>query len=654
MENIEKFHQRSRIKVQIFRAIILVLIPLILYACKEAETAGFTISSISGNTGEDLTPATFTVRLNSQPDGDVVIDLSSSDSTEGSVSSTPLTFTSLNWSDDQTVDVSGVNDDQSDGNQHYAILLTINSGATVETTGYAALDPASITVVNVDDDDAGFTISNISGNTGEDLSTATFTVRLNNDPDGDVVIDLSSDNSSEGKVISTPLTFTRDNWSVDQTVDVIGVDDDLADGNQSYSIQLTINSGLTAVTSGYAALDSDSVPVINVDDDTIGVKVIQNGRFTNESGTSSVFFSVSLESQPYFDVTIPLSSSNTDEGSLLVSSLTFTSADWDTSQDVTVSGEDDSSFDTAQLYTILLSAASSSDSSYDGYDPTDLTLYNLDDEYKLPDTGQTANYISTTGEDSDTLINEPSYTYDINTVTDDNTGLIWQRQDDNIKRNWADAGTYCDNLDLVSQSDWRLPDKKELASIADYGNTDPAIDTEAFPGTKSSGYWSSTTNYRSYAWHMNFEYGAEDSRDDMNYVRCVRSGPSSTALFSDLGDQTVLDRKTGLLWQQTDDDINRNWEAAIIYCDGLSLTGKSDWRLPNARELGSIFDNNESSPAIDTTAFPGTNLWSYWSSTTYANDDSRAWLGEFRAGKLNHFYKADSSRKYVRCVRSAQ
>ncbi len=517
---------------------------------------------------------------------------------------------------------------------------------------------------NVNNGTAGFTISTISGNTGEDLSTASFTVRLSTEPDGDVVIDVSSDDPSEGTVTSsTPLTFNASTWSVDQTVDVQGVNDNLVDGNQNYSIELAINAS-TADSSGYADLSTDSITVINVDDNFIGVNVSQTGRFTNESGTLSVDFSVSLGSQPSSDVTFPISSSNEDEGSLLVDELTFTSANWDTSQDVTVSGEDDPSFDAAQLYTIEFAAASSSDSSYDGYDDpsSDLTLYNLDDEYKLPDTGQTTRYSDTTGDDSDTLINAPSYTDNSDdTVTDNNTGLIWQRQDDNTTRTWANAGPYCDGLTLGAQSDWRLPDKKELASIADYGTYSPAIDSTAFPGTNSSYYssyyWSSATyaSDTSFAWRLLFSIGFIGNGDKTGsfYVRCVRSSQFSVAAFADLGDQTVLDRKTGLIWQQGIDYSTRNWEAAISYCDGLNLAGRSDWRLPNVRELESITDDSKYSPAIDSTAFPGTLSLHYWSSTTVADSTSDAWYVHFSDGFVNSGSNKTVS-FYVRCVRSEQ
>ena len=118
---------------------------------------------------------------------------------------------------------------------------------------------------------------------------------------------------------------------------------------------------------------------------------------------------------------------------------------------------------------------------------------------------------------------------DADTVTDKATGLMWQKEDDDVERNWADANSYCEGLSLAGHSDWRLPAQLELESIVDLTVTEPKIDKSKFPNTKSSYYWSSTTvgGVNSTAWQVDFRDGIVSSNfKSMDYnVRCVRGGP---------------------------------------------------------------------------------------------------------------------------------
>jgi len=114
------------------------------------------------------------------------------------------------------------------------------------------------------------------------------------------------------------------------------------------------------------------------------------------------------------------------------------------------------------------------------------------------------------------------------TVTDNATGLMWQ-QDGSAIRNWEGALSYCQEGGWANHTDWRLPNIKELESIVDDTQLNPAIDRIAFPNTPaSSWYWSSTTyaNNPNNAWNVNFNNGNVNNNDknNNNYVRCVRGG----------------------------------------------------------------------------------------------------------------------------------
>lgn len=158
----------------------------------------------------------------------------------------------------------------------------------------------------------------------------------------------------------------------------------------------------------------------------------------------------------------------------------------------------------------------------------------------LPDTGQTTSYTETFGEDHDYTINPPSYTIGTTaaegTVTDNVTGLMWQRQENNVGGTWDEAMLYCDNLELAGHSDWRLPSKKELVGLINSGSTAPSIDTDAFPGTQSGGYWSSTSygHDSQGAWEVAFggTNAVISHKLFRYYVRCVRGGPWSIEFLS--------------------------------------------------------------------------------------------------------------------------
>jgi hypothetical protein len=130
------------------------------------------------------------------------------------------------------------------------------------------------------------------------------------------------------------------------------------------------------------------------------------------------------------------------------------------------------------------------------------------------------------------------------------------------------------------------------------------------------------------------------------YVRCV-NGDESQPSLSDNGDRTITDDETKLIWQQ-DEGGNMTWEAALAYCEELSLAGFSDWRLPNKNELQSIIDYTTTNPSSNSSFFSATPS-QYWSSTTYAANSNRAWSAYFGYGSL-YYYEKTSSHD-VRCVK---
>ena len=103
----------------------------------------------------------------------------------------------------------------------------------------------------------------------------------------------------------------------------------------------------------YNGVNAADVAVTNTDNDVAGITVTPTaGLMTTEAGGTATF-TVVLNTQPTADVTIALSSSDTTEGTVSPASLTFTTANWNVAQTVTVTGVDDAVVDGDVAYTIV-------------------------------------------------------------------------------------------------------------------------------------------------------------------------------------------------------------------------------------------------------------------------------------------------------------
>ena len=130
----------------------------------------------------------------------------------------------------------------------------------------------------------------------------------------------------------------------------------------------------------------------------------------------------------------------------------------------------------------------------------------------VPKTGQTTSFAK--GDDGDLRVGvawpKPRLTDNNDgTVTDNLTGLIWLKKADLHSTDWATAlqdmaqlntdGTMNGNSagDTSNggrhQTDWRLPNVRELSSLMDYGQPSGLPSGHPFSGYKPRFYWSSTT-----------------------------------------------------------------------------------------------------------------------------------------------------------------
>ena len=239
----------------------------------------------------------------------------------------------------------------------------VNAGGAQSGNGYLRLCAS-----------AGVTVSPATVTTTEAGGTATLSVVLQEAPTQDVQVALSSTDTTEGTVSPATLTFTPANWNVAQTATVAGVDDPMVDGDIAYQIQFSVSSSDVA----YNGLVVAPVDATNTDNDVAGVGfgLPAGGLVTTESG-GTASFTVVLNTQPAADVTITPSSSNTAEGTVSPAALTFTAANWNVAQTVTVTGVNDALPDGDVAYTIDF-AASSADPVYNGLAVASQSVVNRD------------------------------------------------------------------------------------------------------------------------------------------------------------------------------------------------------------------------------------------------------------------------------------
>lgn len=130
------------------------------------------------------------------------------------------------------------------------------------------------------------------------------------------------------------------------------------------------------------------------------------------------------------------------------------------------------------------------------------------------------------------------------TVTDNLTGLMWLLDADcpggqvgwQAALDWIDStlnagGTACSGYTAGTFTDWRLPNVRELSSLVDFGETNPALPTgHPFVSAQSAFYWSSTSSISTpaNAWSINFTTGRPSDGGDKdgfsNTVWPVRGG----------------------------------------------------------------------------------------------------------------------------------
>ena len=348
----------------------------VVLTIEDNDEAGYTLSKTTFSISEGSSDE-FTVVLRAQPENEVIIDISSDNTEVVIVSPASLTFSNVSWDQEQTVTISSLDDSDL---QDVAVDITTSVNPSSDGN-YTSLPPESISVSVSDDDEASFSLSSISGGASESGNAATFTIVLDAKPISDVSFEVTSDNLDEAIIENSTVIFTADNWGTPQTVRVIGIDDNVDDGDVSFSVIVSVNQATS--DDDFDLVPNQAFTLLNEDDDTSGISVGDINGNTTESGDEATF-AMTLDSEPIGDVRIGLSSTNTGEGIVSPPTLIFTSANWDLEQVITVSGVDDDINDGDVTYSIVFDPTISTDDNYNGLNLSELPVVNVDDENTTP------------------------------------------------------------------------------------------------------------------------------------------------------------------------------------------------------------------------------------------------------------------------------
>ena len=234
------------------------------------DDAGVTISPSSliiAEGGED----TYTVILDSEPTGDVTITINDPSNTDVTTDPPTLTFAPDTWGDTQTVTVTAQEDD--DAGDDAATVTHRVRGAD-----YGSVTAANVTVSVTDNDTRGVTISESSLTIGEG-GTGAYTIKLNTQPTGTVMVTINDPSNTEVTANPATLTFATQNWNNPKPVTVRAQEDSDA-ANDAATVTHSVSGA------DYRSVTAADVTVTVTDNDAKAMQQNTGGMAQGESTTT--------------------------------------------------------------------------------------------------------------------------------------------------------------------------------------------------------------------------------------------------------------------------------------------------------------------------------------------------------------------------------
>ncbi|HEV8607732.1 MAG TPA: PKD domain-containing protein [Tepidisphaeraceae bacterium] len=282
---------------------------------------------------------------------------------------------------------------------------------------------------------------------------------------------------------------------------------------------------------------------------------------TSEAGGTATF-QVILSIQPAANVLVPFSSSNTGEGTVSSSLLTFTPANWNVPQTITVTGVDDNIINQDATYTVIIGATQSIDVNYNALDAADLTLINKALVPLLTLTGTPLSYEATNYSLGLSALNMGTVTsWSIN--WGDGPAQFVNGNPSSISHTYADNGSYTITATATSSGG-----SANASKVLTVNNIPPTLTiTGAASSNEASPY---TLNLSSYdpgpdaitSWRITWGDGV---------IQTVTGNPAAvTHTFADSGSYTITATAT-----DEDDTYNTNTKAVTVnnIAPTLALSG---------------------------------------------------------------------------------
>ena len=370
------------------------LTPLADLVVEGDETVTVTITAVSGTPAiaVDATPATITISdddlpeilyspasvtmsegasafievwLSAAPAGSVTVDISTG--MTGIINITPatLTFTTADYATHQLITIQSVENEVM-GDQNDNVIISVNDALSDDP--FDPLPDITIPVTITNNDIASIVVSPGTVTVAEN-ATNTFTVSLSAAPaSGDVVVDLTSNDTGVATIDISQLTFTPVNWNIPRTITVSGVNNNTIP-DESTTISLAVNDALS-----YDGYDGVTATVnVNVTNDDVAGFIVTPLTLTIDEGGPAGQFTIVLTAQPVSDVVFDLVNAD-PVYTTHVAQITFAASDWNVPVPVSVTAiEDALDADRTDIISVTVNQALTDDD-FDGMAAQDVTV----------------------------------------------------------------------------------------------------------------------------------------------------------------------------------------------------------------------------------------------------------------------------------------